>query len=83
MLSEEGLRVQVVTLSDGHDPDTFLKQFGAAAFRERLAQAPEFMEWLMERAAAEHDIASPAGKAATGCRVTRRWNWPAALFSTR
>jgi DNA primase len=64
VLSEESLRVQVVTLSEGHDPDTFLKQFGAEAFRERIAQAPEFMDWLMERAASEHDLAAPAGKAA-------------------
>jgi DNA primase len=64
VLSEEGLRVQVVALPEGHDPDTFLKEFGAPAYRERLAQAPEFMDWLIERAAAEHDLAAPAGKAA-------------------
>lgn len=64
VLSEEGLHVQVVALPEGHDPDTFLKEFGATAYRERLAQAPEFMDWLIERAAAEHDLATPAGKAA-------------------
>jgi DNA primase len=64
VLSEEGLRVQVVGLPEGHDPDSYLKEFGAEAYRERLAKAPEFMEWLIERAAAENDIATPAGKAA-------------------
>jgi DNA primase len=64
VLSEEGLRVQVVELPQGHDPDTYLKEHGAPAFRERLTAAPEFMDWLMERAAAEHDLATPAGKAA-------------------
>jgi DNA primase len=64
VLSEEGLRVQVVELPEGHDPDSFLKESGAPAFRERLERAPEFMDWLMERAAAEHDLATPAGKAA-------------------
>lgn len=64
VLSEEGLRVQVVGLPEGHDPDSYLKEFGAEAYRERLSTAPEFMDWLIERAAVENDVATPAGKAA-------------------
>ena len=64
VLSEEGLRVRVVALPAGHDPDSFLKEFGAEPYRQRLSEAPEFMDWLIERTAEEHDVATPAGKAA-------------------
>jgi DNA primase len=64
VLLEEGLRVQVVELPEGHDPDTFLKAEGADAYRRRLDEAPEFMDWLIRRAAAAHDTRTPAGKAA-------------------
>ncbi|MFI5183504.1 MAG: toprim domain-containing protein, partial [Vicinamibacteria bacterium] len=64
ILVAEGLAVHVVELPEGEDPDTYLKAFGAEAYRERLAQAPPYMEWLIRRAAAQHDTRTPAGKAA-------------------
>jgi DNA primase len=63
-LLEEGLRVQVVELPAGDDPDTYLKSAGAVAYRERLASAPEAIDWLMARAASAHDLSTPAGKGA-------------------
>jgi DNA primase len=63
-LLEESLRVQVVELPEGHDPDTYLKAEGAEAYRERLKEAPDAVEWLVRRARAEHDTRTPAGKAA-------------------
>jgi DNA primase len=56
--------VRVVELPGGHDPDTFLKEFGADAYRERLEKAPLYMEWLIRRAGTENDLSSPPGKAA-------------------
>ena len=41
-----------------------MKAEGGDAYRERLAQAPDAMEWLIRRAARENDIRTPAGKAA-------------------
>jgi DNA primase len=64
VLIEEGLRVQVVELPAGEDPDTYLKSAGAPAYRERLAAAPDAIEWLMRRGVAEHDLSSPVGKGA-------------------
>jgi DNA primase len=64
LLVEEGMAVHVVELPEGHDPDSYLKAFGAEAYRERLAAAPPYMEWLIRRAAAENDTRTPAGKAA-------------------
>jgi DNA primase len=64
VLLDEGLRVQVVELPPGHDPDTYLKAEGAAAYRSRLDEAPDAMEWLIRRAAEEAKPTTPAGKAA-------------------
>ncbi len=63
-LLEESLGVRVVELPEGHDPDTYLKAEGAQAYRERLAEAPDAVEWLVRRARAEHDTQTPSGKAA-------------------
>lgn len=62
VLLEEGLKVHIVELPEGHDPDTYLKAEGAEAYRERLREAPDFMEWLIRRASVEHNVGTPAGK---------------------
>jgi DNA primase len=64
VLMEEGLRVHVVELPSGHDPDTFLKEKGGSAYAQRLDSAPEAMDWMIRRAAAENDTRTPHGKAA-------------------
>ena len=40
VLMEEGLRVHVVELPAGHDPDTFLKAKGGSAYAQRLDRPP-------------------------------------------
>ena len=64
ILLEEGFKVHVVELPEGHDPDTYLKAEGADAYRRRIDEAPSYMDWLIRRAASENDLASPAGKSA-------------------
>ena len=64
ILLEEGFKVQIVELPDGHDPDTYLKAEGADAYRRRIDEAPGYMDWLIRRAASENDLATPAGKSA-------------------
>jgi DNA primase len=64
LLLDEGLKVHVVELPAGHDPDSFLKAEGGDAYRRRLEQAPPYMEWLIRQAAAENDTRTPEGKAA-------------------
>jgi DNA primase len=63
VLLEEGLRMHVVRLPAGHDPDTYLKEMGPDAYRERLSEAPSYVQWLIDRAAESHDVATPEGKA--------------------
>jgi len=64
LLLETGLEVRVVTLPEGHDPDSYLAEAGADAYGSRLEAAPHYVEWLADRAAREHDVSSPPGKAA-------------------
>jgi DNA primase len=64
VLAREGLKVQVVELPAGHDPDSFLREQGAEAYRQRLGEAPSAMDWLIARAAGENDTRAPEGKAA-------------------
>jgi DNA primase len=63
VLAEEGLEVRVVTLPEGHDPDSFIREKDGEAYKERLAAAPPAMEWLIGRAAEDNDTSTPQGKA--------------------
>lgn len=60
---EERMDVRVTTLPDGHDPDSFVKAFGAPAFKESLDTALPSIEWLALTTAREIDVSEPAGKA--------------------
>jgi DNA primase len=60
----EGLQLHVVELPQGHDPDTYLKEAGAEAYRSRLDEAAPFVEWAIRRAAARQETATPPGQAA-------------------
>jgi DNA primase len=52
------LRVKVALLPAGHDPDTFLRAEGAAAFSERIAQARSLLAYALDRLIADPDGAS-------------------------
>src|SRR5262244_778 len=47
------LRVKVALLPAGHDPDTFLRVEGAAAFAERIAAARSLLSYALERVLAD------------------------------
>jgi len=51
-LAAEGLTVRVVEMSEGDDPDTYLKSHGIEAFRGLLENAKEFFDFKLERAKA-------------------------------
>ena len=38
MILEEGLNVKVVLFPDGHDPDSYVQEFGSAAFKTHIEQ---------------------------------------------
>lgn len=62
MLLEEGLRIRVLGLPGGLDPDEFVQEHGADAYRELLKKAPRYFDWLADRARARFDFRSAEGR---------------------
>ena len=56
LLVAEGFDVNVVQLPGGEDPDTFMQKHGRDAFVGQLKQSRPYLEYLLDRAAAEHDL---------------------------
>lgn len=59
---EEGFEVKVLTLPGGLDPDSFIRKHGAVEYRERLAKAPAYLDYITDRAIAGQDVSTPEGK---------------------
>ena len=64
MLLEEGFEAKVLALPGGLDPDSFIRKQGVEPYRQRLASAPSYLDYLTERAASQHDVTRPEGKVA-------------------
>jgi len=69
LLLEEGFEAKVLALPGGLDPDSFVRQRGAAEYRGRLSAAPTYIDYLTERAASRHDLSEPEGKVAAANAV--------------
>ncbi len=50
MLLAEHLKVRIVDLEEGLDPDEFVKKYGAEAYQERVARAVSYFPWLADQA---------------------------------
>ncbi|HWR53699.1 MAG TPA: DNA primase [Bryobacteraceae bacterium] len=64
ILLDEGMRIRVLQLAGGLDPDEFVKENGAEAYRERLEKAPGYFHWLADRARAKYDTHAAEGRIA-------------------
>jgi DNA primase len=62
LLVAEGFDVNVATLPAGEDPDTFIQTEGSAAYGERLKQSRPYLEYLLDRTAAGHNLNSDEGR---------------------
>jgi DNA primase len=62
MLVAEGFEVNVAVLPAGEDPDTFIRRHGPKAYGERLVQSRPYLEYLLDRAAAGHNLNSDDGR---------------------
>jgi DNA primase len=62
MLLDEGLHVRVLALDGGLDPDDYVKQLGAEAYRTKLDSASGYFHWLADRARARFDMRSAEGR---------------------
>ncbi len=58
----EGLRVKVLELPGGLDPDEYIQQQGVDAYRARLDTATSYFHWLADRARDKFDFQSAAGR---------------------
>lgn len=56
LLVGEGFDVNVVRLPDGQDPDTFVQKRGREALVQQLKTSRPYLEFLLHRAAAGHDL---------------------------
>jgi DNA primase len=71
LLLAEGFEAKVLVLPGGLDPDAFVRRQGADAYRQMLASAPTYLDYLTERAAAQHDLSRPEGKIAAANAVMK------------
>jgi DNA primase len=60
---DAGMRVRVVTLPEGEDPDSFLRQHTGEEFLGYVDEAVSFIDYLLTRAARFADLRSPIGRA--------------------
>ena len=63
------LRVKVALLPAGHDPDTFLRAEGAAAFIERIDAARSLLSYALDRTIGAETGAGPRARANAFARV--------------
>ncbi|MGH9683865.1 MAG: DNA primase [Candidatus Acidiferrales bacterium] len=63
LLLEKEFDVRVLALPGGADPDKFLKEQGAEAYRNLLVQSPPYLDYLISRAR-QMDRTTAAGKVA-------------------
>lgn len=64
LLVAEGFQVNVAMLPPGQDPDTFIRVNGRDAYLEKLRTSRPYLEYLLDRAAQEHDLAVESGRRA-------------------
>jgi DNA primase len=62
MLVAEGFEVNVAILPTGQDPDTYVRSHGRDGYAERLKQSRPYLEFLLDRAAASHNLNSDEGR---------------------
>jgi DNA primase len=59
-----GLAIRVATIPAPHDPDSFIKNFGAPAFEELLKKAEGFFDYYLNRLCAKNEIRTDKGQQA-------------------
>ncbi len=63
-LLASGLAIRVATVPAPHDPDSFIKESGAAAFAQLIENAPGFFDYYLDRLCATNDAAGDRGRGA-------------------
>jgi len=62
MLVAEGFEVNVAILPTGEDPDVFIRRHGKTAYGDLLTQSKPYLEYLIDRVGASHDLNNDEGR---------------------
>ena len=62
VLLKQGISVEVLSLPAGHDPDSYIHQFGPEKFLEELENARPFIESYIDDAITTGSVSKPTGK---------------------
>ena len=63
ILKNHGLKVRVISLPNGEDPDEVIKRAGVEEFLKYKNAAKELTEYKLERLKERHDLSTPYGRA--------------------
>ena len=61
-LLESELAVRVMTVPAPHDPDSYIGEYGVAAFRKLMESAPSFFDFFLTYLVGEHDMNTERGR---------------------
>lgn len=62
LLLDENMKVRIVELEGGLDPDEYCREHGAEAYLQRIAGARTYFYWLADRARAKFNMREPQGR---------------------
>ena len=54
--------MNVAMLPAGDDPDNYIRRHGAAAYQEQLRNSRQYLEYLLDRSAADEDLSTDEGR---------------------
>ncbi len=60
---KEGRIARFLFLPEGHDPDTYIKEFGRDSYLQQAANASTLSEFLFDQLLSQGEVASPEGRA--------------------
>ncbi len=60
----KGFETKICLLPVNFDPDNFIDQYGADAFRKMLGQSKDFLEFVLSVASQKNNVSTPKGKSA-------------------
>ena len=64
LLLDESMRIKVLELPGGLDPDEFVNERGGEAYVEAIRHAPRYFHWLADRARSKFEMSSAEGRMA-------------------
>ncbi|MBF0522400.1 MAG: DNA primase [Candidatus Omnitrophica bacterium] len=62
-LVEEGMQVKIASLTEGEDPDSFVRKFGVKAFEENVVDARPIFDYKLQAMTKLYDVKTVEGKA--------------------